>query len=55
MEDVASAVDFTLEGFAKEYRTLYFELSLEASTGGPIRSMETNEVILSSFTMPVRE
>ena len=55
MEDVASAFDFTRDGFAKEYRMLYFELSLETSTDGPVRSNKANKVSLSTVIIPPRE
>ena len=55
MEDVVSAFDFTRDGFAKEDRMLYFELSLETSTGGPIRSNKPNKVNLSTITIPARK
>jgi hypothetical protein len=55
VEDVASAFDFTRYGFAKGYRMLYFELSLETSTGGPSISNKANKVSLSTITIPARE
>ena len=55
LEDVASAFDFTRDGFAKEYRMLYFELSLETSTDGPVRSNKANKVSLSTVIIPARE
>jgi hypothetical protein len=55
LEDVVSAFDFTRDGFAKEYRILYFELSLETSIGGPIRSNKANKVSLSTITIHARE
>jgi hypothetical protein len=55
LEDVASAFDFTREGFTKEFRTLYFELSLENSAGISIRSNRANKVSLRTITIPARE
>jgi hypothetical protein len=52
LQDVASAFEFTRDEFAKEYRMLYFELSLESSTGSPIRSNKANKVSLSTITIP---
>jgi hypothetical protein len=55
LEDVAYAFDFTRDGFAKEYRMLYFELSLKTSTGGPIRSNKANKVSLRTIIISARE
>jgi len=40
------------DGFAKEYRMLYFELSLETSTSGPVGSNKANKVSLTTISMP---
>jgi hypothetical protein len=55
LEDVAYAFDFTRYRFEKEYRMLYFELSLETSTCGPVRSNKANKVSLRTITIPARE
>lgn len=40
------------DGFAKEYRMLYFELSLETSTSGPVGSNKANKVSLTTISIP---
>ena len=55
LEDGTYAFDFTRNGFAKEYRILYFELSLKTSTGGPIRSNKANKVSLRTISIPTKE
>jgi hypothetical protein len=55
LEDIASAFDFTRDGFAKEYRMLSFELILETSTSGPIRTNKANKASLSTISIPARE
>jgi len=54
MARLSFAFDFTLEGFAKECRMLCFEVSLETSTGSPIRCImyKAKKDSLSTITIP---